>query len=46
MNEYPNYVTQGRALDELRDMFRDIFETVRDGALSGMRHHSGVFEFA
>lgn len=46
MNEYPDYVTQGHSLDELRNMLRDILQTVRDGTLPDTRHHSDVLEFS
>ena len=34
MNEYPDYITQGRTLDELKVMLRDIYQNVADDIIS------------
>jgi predicted RNase H-like HicB family nuclease len=34
MNEYPDYMTQGHTLDELKVMLRDIYQNVADDFIS------------
>lgn len=49
MNEYPEYMTQGHTLEELRLMLLDIVGAIRDGDLvdtSASKRHQGILEIA
>jgi predicted RNase H-like HicB family nuclease len=37
LEEYPDYMTQGETLEELRDNLTDIFEDVSGGHIPGVR---------
>lgn len=45
-NEYPDYMTQGHTLDELKYMLRDIHDAIQDGDLNCTKRSVGVMEFA
>ena len=38
LEEYPDYMTQGETLDELRENLRDIYDEVTGGQIPGVRH--------
>ena len=49
MNEYPEYMTQGHTLEELRLMLLDIVGAIRDGDLvdtAASKRHQGILEIA
>jgi len=37
LEEFPDYWTQGRTLDELEENLRDLFADLSDGKISGVR---------
>ncbi len=37
LEDYPDYMTQGKTLEELRENLRDILEDVTDGHIPGVR---------
>jgi predicted RNase H-like HicB family nuclease len=37
LDEYPDYMTQGQTLDELRDNLRDIFKDLEGGKIPSAR---------
>ena len=37
LEDYPDYMTQGETLDELRENLRDIFDEVTGGHIPGVR---------
>lgn len=50
MNDYPDYMTEGYSLEDLKKMLLslrgDIEEMMRNGELSETTRHSGVLEYA
>jgi predicted RNase H-like HicB family nuclease len=38
LEEYPDYMTQGETLEELRENLRDIYDDVTGGQIPGVRH--------
>ena len=44
LNEYPEYDTQGRSLDELGDMLKSLYDDIVSGELEGIRQ-VGVLEY-
>lgn len=49
MNEYPEYMTQGHTLEELRLMLLDIVGAIRDGDLvdtAASKRQQGILEIA
>ena len=39
LEEYPDYRTQGRTLDELKDNLKDIYKDLESGAIPDVRKH-------
>ena len=37
LEDYPDYMTQGETLDELRENLRDLFKDLTDGCILGVR---------
>lgn len=37
LEEFPDYMTQGESLDELRENLKDIYEEVTSGNIPGVR---------
>jgi hypothetical protein len=37
LEEYPDYMTQGKTMEELRDNLTDIFEDISGGHIPGVR---------
>jgi len=38
LEEFPDYMTQGETLDELRENLKDIYQDLRSGKIPGVRH--------
>ena len=38
LEEFPNYMTQGETLDELKENLRDIYHDLTDGYIPFVRH--------
>ena len=38
LEEFPDYMTQGETLDELKENLRDIFHDLTDGYIPFVRH--------
>ena len=45
-NDYPDFSTQGKTLDELLFMLRDVRALINDGTLVDEPRKAGVMEFA
>lgn len=47
-NDYPDYQTEGRTLDELQYMLRDIMDAIRDGDLedTAIGHNTAMMALA
>ena len=41
MEEFPDYMTQGQTLEELRENLRDIHDDLTGGKIPGVRHVAG-----
>jgi predicted RNase H-like HicB family nuclease len=39
-DEYPDYMTQGETMDELKDNLIDIYKELNSGHISFVRHHA------
>jgi predicted RNase H-like HicB family nuclease len=37
LDEYPDYMTQGNTLDELKENLRDIYKDFKEGAIPNVR---------
>ena len=37
LEEFPDYMTQGESLDELRENLKDLFEELTSGRIPGVR---------
>ena len=37
LEDYPDYITQGESLEELRENLRDIYDDLTDGHIPGVR---------
>lgn len=37
LEEYPDYMTQGATLDELKDNLRDLYKEFKDGTIPNVR---------
>ncbi len=40
LNEFPDYLTQGESLDDLRSHLADLFKDLTSGEIPGVRHHA------
>ena len=38
LEEYPDYMTQGQTLDELKENLKDIHDDLTGGKIPGVRH--------
>ena len=38
LEEYPDYMTQGKTLEELQENLKDIYEEVTSGTIPHVRH--------
>ena len=39
-DEYPDYITQGETMDELKDNLIDIYKELASGNIPAVRHHA------
>lgn len=44
-DDYPEYMTQGHTLEELKKMIRSLVADIEGGGIPGVRHHA-VLEMA
>lgn len=40
LDEYPDYITQGISLDDLKDHLLDLFKDLSSGVIPNVRQHS------
>lgn len=40
LDEYPDYMTQGKTMDELKENLIDIFKELASGYIPAVRHHA------
>ncbi|MEE9355867.1 MAG: type II toxin-antitoxin system HicB family antitoxin [Methylococcaceae bacterium] len=40
LDEYPDYMTQGKTMDELKENLIDIYEELTGGHIPAVRHHA------
>jgi predicted RNase H-like HicB family nuclease len=38
VNEYPDYMTQGESLDELKENLKDVLDELQSGRIPAVRH--------
>ena len=42
LDEYPDYMTQGETLDELKENLKDIYAELTGGYIPAVRHHADL----
>ncbi len=42
LDEYPDYMTQGETLDELKENLIDIYKELPGGHIPAVRHHAAL----
>jgi predicted RNase H-like HicB family nuclease len=42
LDEFPDYMTQGSSLDDLREHLLDLYQDLTSGAIPNVRHHSAL----
>jgi predicted RNase H-like HicB family nuclease len=42
LDDYPDYMTQGETIDELKDNLIDIYKELVGGAIPAVRHHADL----
>jgi len=40
LDEFPDYMTQGISLEDLKDHLSDLYEDLTSGAIPSVRHHA------
>jgi predicted RNase H-like HicB family nuclease len=40
LDQYPNYMTQGTSLEDLKEHLSDLYKDLSSGAIPGIRQHS------
>jgi len=40
LDEYPDYVTQGTSLDDLKEHLADLYQDLRSGVIPSVRRHA------
>jgi hypothetical protein len=40
LDQYPDYVTQGNSLENLKEHLRDLYKDLSSGAIPNVRQHS------
>ncbi len=40
LDEFPDYMTQGESLEELKENLRDVYKELTGGHIPAVRHHS------
>ncbi|TYP69459.1 MULTISPECIES: type II toxin-antitoxin system HicB family antitoxin [Nitrosomonas] len=40
LDEFPDYMTQGESLEELKENLKDIYKELTDGHIPAVRHHA------
>ncbi len=40
LDEFPDYMTQGESLEELKENLKDIYKELTDGHIPEVRHHA------
>lgn len=46
MNDYPEYTTEGHSLDDLKRMLISLRKDIDSDVIPGIRHNTGVLEYA